>query len=263
MILGARRAWAVAFAAAGFALVTAAPGTGADRRGGRADNPHAHKDRKACIVCHVSAPAEGSAPAKENNLRFGGDMVALCSSCHESYKHMHPVKIAVAPDMKSPEDLPLDRDGKITCVTCHDAMEASGVHRRRRLVGRALCLNCHEETNILAQVNWYPTHLGKGEQGRLELKVVEFRLVGKKVYLGDSVLLYYLARNVETGEYSFGTNVLYDDGSHGDRIARDSIYTLIEKADKGRKKTRIVYTAWVLDSDGRKSNPVTLAVEYE
>ncbi len=263
MTPGARRTWAVALAAAVLALFAAAAGAGADRRGGRADNPHARKDRKACVVCHVSAPAEGSAPAKENNLRFGGDMVALCSSCHDSYRHMHPVKIAVAPDMKSPEELPLDRDGKITCTTCHDAMEASGVHRRRRVVGRALCLNCHVDSDILAQVNWYPTHLAKGEQGRLELKVVEFRLARRKSYLGDSVLLYYYAKNVDTGQIAFGTNVLYDDGTHGDRTAHDSIYTLIEKADKSEKGKRVVYTGWVLDADGRRSNTVTLAVEFE
>jgi len=254
---------AVSLVAALVALLAAASGEAAERRGGKAENPHVRKDQKSCIVCHVSRPAEGSTPMRENNLRFGGDIVALCSSCHDGYKHMHPVRIAVAPDMKSPEDLPLDRDGKITCITCHDAMEASGVHRRRRLVGRALCLNCHEDTNILAQITWYPTHLGKGEQGRLELKVVEFRIVGKKAYLGESVLLYYLARNVDTGEISFGTDVLYDDGSHGDRVGRDSIYTLIEKADKVEKRKRVVYTAWVLDSNGRRSNTVTLAVEYE
>lgn len=251
-----------ALAVAAVVLLAAAGGEAAERRG-RTENPHARKDHKACIVCHISAPAEGTRPARENNLRFGGDIVALCSSCHEGYKHMHPVKIAVAPDMKSPEELPLDKDGKITCITCHDAMEASGVHRRRRLVGRALCLNCHVDSDILAQVNWYPTHLGRGEQGRLELKVVEFRLIGKKSYVGDSVLLYYYAKNVDTGEISFGTNVLYDDGSHGDRVARDSIYTLIEKSEKNAKKKRVVYTGWVLDSDGRRSNTVTLAVEYE
>lgn len=259
----ARGMRAVALVASVVALLAAASSEAAERRGGKTESPHTRKDQNSCIVCHVSRPAEGSAPMRENNLRFGGDIVALCSSCHDGYKHMHPVRIAVAPDMKSPEDLPLDRDGKITCITCHDAMEASEVHRRRRLVGRALCLNCHEDTKILAQVTWYPTHLEKGAQGRLELKVVEFRIVGKKVYLGDSVLLYYLARNVDTGEISFGTDVLYDDGSHGDRIARDSIYTLIEKADKIEKRKRVVYTAWVLDSNERRSNTVTLAVEYE
>lgn len=262
----ARGRWGIALVAAGVVLLAAASGDAAEKRGGKGESPHARKDHRACIVCHVTQPAEGSAPARENNLRFAGDVVALCSSCHEGYKHMHPVKIAVAPDMKSPEDLPLDKNGKITCITCHDAMEGCGVHRRRKLVGRALCLNCHVDSDILAQVNWYPTHLAKGEQGRLELKVVEFRIVGKKKYLGDSVLLYYYAKDVDTGQISFGTNVLYDDGSHGDRVGQDSIYTLIEKAQaagKADKKKRMLYTGWVLDVDGRRSNTVTLAVEYE
>lgn len=240
----------------------AAVGT-AETKEKRADSPHGREDSKACIVCHLSVPPEGSSPSKERNLRFKGDIVALCSSCHDGYRHMHPVKIAVAPDMKSPEELPLDKDGKITCITCHDVMQAAGVHRKRKLVGKELCLNCHVDSDILAQVIWYPTRLKKGEQGRLELKVVEFRVLGKKRHLGESVLLYYYAKNVDTGDIVFGTNILYDDGSHGDRVSRDSIYTLTEEAAKGGKKKRLVYTGWVLDAEGRRSNTVTLAVEYE
>ena len=110
------------------------------------------------------------------------------------YRHMHPVKIALSPDMKSPEDLPLDKDGKITCITCHDVMEGHGVVRKRRMVGRALCLNCHADTDILAEVVWFPPRLKRGEKGRLEVKVVEFRIPRKKSSLGDTVLLYYYAK---------------------------------------------------------------------
>lgn len=241
-------------------LFAVASGGAAEKR--KFDNPHGRTDRKACILCHVSPPAEGET-RRDANLKFGGDVVALCSSCHEGYRHMHPVKIAVAPDLKSPEDLPLDKDGKITCITCHDPMEGTGVHRRKKVVGRALCLNCHVDSDILAQVNWYPTHLKKGGKGRLEIKVVEFRVPAKKRHIGDSVLLYYYAKNVDTGEIVFGTNIIYDDGTHGDRVARDSIYTLNEEAPRTGRKRRIVYTGWVLDAEGRRSNTVTLAVEYE
>jgi len=239
---------------------TAAAGA-AERR--KAESPHGRKDDRACVACHVAVPAEGGKGAKDSGLRFGGDVVALCSSCHGGYRHMHPVKIAVAPDLKSPDDLPLDKAGRITCVTCHDPMAGLAVHRRRRVEGRALCLNCHVDADIFAQVAWYPTRLKKGAKGRLELKAVEFYVPGRKVYLGDSVLLYYYARNVDTGEIHFGTNVLYDDGTHGDRVARDSIYTLIEEGPRTGKKRRLVYTGWVLDARGRRSNTVTLAVEYE
>lgn len=249
--------------AAGAAMLLLVVSAAAENKQGRMDNPHVRGDSKTCIVCHLSTPREGSLPAKESNLQFRGDIVALCSSCHATYRHMHPVKIAVAPNMKSPENLPLDKDGKITCITCHDVMEAMDVHRKRRLVGRELCLNCHADSEILAQVNWYPTYLKKGEQGRLELKVVDFRILGKKKYLGDSVLLYYYAKNVDTGQIVFGTNILYDDGTHGDRVPHDTIYSLTEEASKSEKKRRLVYTGWVLDSAGRRSNTVTLAVEYE
>ncbi|HEY5765735.1 MAG TPA: choice-of-anchor X domain-containing protein, partial [Candidatus Deferrimicrobiaceae bacterium] len=65
------------------------------------------------------------------------------------------------------------------------------------------------------------------------------------------------------GKITFGTNVMYDNGTHGDREARDSIYTLTEEAESEGRKKRVVYTGWVLDSEGRRSNTVTLAVEYE
>lgn len=242
-------------------IVVQAPA--AENRGGTKEDPHLRNQEKSCINCHLSTPLPGSSPSREKNLRFGGDIVSLCSSCHGGYRHMHPVRIAVSPNMKSPEDLPLDREGKITCITCHDVMERMGVHRKRNVQGRALCLNCHADSDILAQVNWYPTHLRKGEHGRLELKVVEFRVPRKKAYLGDSVLLYYYAKNVDTGDITFGTNILYDDGTHGDRAAGDSIYTLTEEAESGGRRKRMVYTGWVLDSEGSRSNTVNLAVEYE
>jgi hypothetical protein len=255
--------WAVAVLAAAMALLVAAQGGTAEKKEKRSESPHGRKDQKSCGVCHVSIPAEGTGQRRNAGLKFGGDIVAICSSCHEGYRHMHPVKIAVAPDMKSPEDLPLDKDGKITCITCHDVMEGAGVHRKRRIVGRQLCLNCHVDSDILAQVSWYPTHLAKGEKGRLELKVVEFRIPARKAYLGDSVLLYYYAKDVDKGDILFGTNILYDDGTHGDRVAHDSIYTLMEEASRKGKKKRLVYTGWVVDSEARRSNTVTLAVEYE
>ncbi|MBI5419660.1 MAG: hypothetical protein HZA60_06185 [Deltaproteobacteria bacterium] len=258
-----RGRWAGAILGGAVALLLAVPGGAAEKKDRKTESPHGRKDAKACLFCHVSAPAEEAARRRDPGLKFGGDIVALCSSCHEGYRHMHPVKIAVAPDMKSPEDLPLDKDGKITCITCHDVMEGLGVHRRRRLVGRQLCLNCHVDSDILAQVNWYPTHLKKGAKGRLELKVVEFRIPARKTYIGNSVLLYYYAKNVDTGAITFGTNILYDDGTHGDRVARDSVYTLIEEAPRNGKRRRVVYTGWALDADGRRSNTVTLAVEYE
>lgn len=246
---------------AGIAVLAISLSAAAAEKKEKRDSPHHRKDGKSCVICHVATPAEG-ASRKEAPVKFGGDIVALCSSCHSGYRHMHPVKIAVAPEMKSPDELPLDKDGKITCVTCHDVMEKMDVHRKRKFVGRQLCLNCHVDSDILAQVVWYPTHLAKGETGRLEIKVVDFRIPAKKRAIGESVLLYYYAKDVDTGDITFGTNVLWDNGTNGDRASRDSIYTLLEKAPKDGKNHRVVYTGWVVDAEGRRSNTVTLAVEF-
>lgn len=256
-----RRAWRGALPVLAVSMILAA---GAGHAAGKGkDNPHGRKDPKACVLCHVAVPVEGSSPRRENNLRFGGDLVALCSSCHAGYRHMHPVRIAVSPDMKSPEELPLDKDGKITCITCHDVMEGHGVVRKRRMVGKALCLNCHDDTDILAEVVWFPSRLKRGQKGRLELKVVEFRIPRRKSSLGGTMLLYYYAKSPSGGEITFGTNLLHDDGTHGDRVAGDSIYTLTEIASGIGARKRVVYTAWVLDNGGRRSNTVSMAVEYE
>ena len=255
--------WAGAVLAGALSTLLAVYGLAAEQKEKRGESPHGRKSSDSCIVCHTQAPSEATGQRPAASLKFGGDIVVLCSSCHDGYRHMHPVKIAIAPDMKKPEDLPLDANGMITCITCHDVMEKAGIHRKRKVTGRLLCLNCHVESDILAQVNWYPTRLKKGESGRLEIKAIEFRIPAKKANLGESILLYYYARDVDTGTITFGTNILYDDGTHGDRVARDSIYTLIEEAPAAGTKRRLVYTAWVIDVSGRKSNTFTLAVEYQ
>jgi hypothetical protein len=251
---------AAAFLAGALALLLSAAPGGSTEPG--VESPHGRRDQKSCIVCHIAKPPKADGQQRPVELRFGGDIVALCSSCHQGYRHMHPVKIALAPDMKRSVDIPLDREHRITCVTCHDVMEREGVHRKRKIAGKQLCLNCHVDSDILAQVNWYPARLSKGEKGRLEIKAVEFRIPASRAYLGSTVFLYYSARNVDTGDIVFGTNILHDDGTHGDRQARDSVYTLIEDASLTGAKRRLVYTGWVMDAKGRRSNTVTLAVEY-
>jgi hypothetical protein len=173
------------------------------------------------------------------------------------------VKLVISPITKGAELLPLGREGKIICITCHDVMEKISVHRKKIATGRELCLSCHVDADIFAQIIWYPTHLKKGETGRLEIKVVEFNLSSNKEYIGDTVLLYFYAKDIDSGNITFGTNVLYDNGTHGDRVKGDSIYTLTESAQVDDKVKRLVYTGWILNSSNKRSNTVTLAIEYE
>lgn len=82
-------------------------------------NPHF--TGKHCEECHVSAPQPGD---KNLKLKFGGDDIAMCNSCHEKENvkgELHPVGIApsVGEAVTIPKELPL-YDGKVTCRTCHD-----------------------------------------------------------------------------------------------------------------------------------------------
>jgi len=75
-----------------------------------------------CGECHIQdAPRGEWAP-----LQFNGDSVRLCNRCHETEfarTDIHPVGVALTGPMKKilPGDFPL-KDGKVTCLTCHDAL---------------------------------------------------------------------------------------------------------------------------------------------
>ena len=80
-----------------------------------------HFTGKDCDVCHETAPEPGD---EDLSLKFGGDDVAMCNSCHQTEYvkgDLHPVNI-VPPKgdaVRVPDELPL-YDGKVTCRTCHD-----------------------------------------------------------------------------------------------------------------------------------------------
>ncbi len=71
-----------------------------------------------CAECHL----DGKPPA----LRYNGDPIKVCSSCHEkeiARTDVHPVGIVLKDDMndRMPSSWPL-RDGKVTCLTCHEPL---------------------------------------------------------------------------------------------------------------------------------------------
>jgi len=81
-----------------------------------------HFTGKDCDVCHEGTPREGDA---DKQLKYGGDDIAMCNSCHgnESLKgDLHPAGITPPPPggaVNIPSGLPL-YGGNITCRTCHD-----------------------------------------------------------------------------------------------------------------------------------------------
>lgn len=79
-----------------------------------------HFTGKDCDICHEVAPKPGD---KDLRLKFGGDDVAMCNSCHQTEYmkgDLHPVNIAPpeGDSIRVPDELPL-YEGKVTCRTCH------------------------------------------------------------------------------------------------------------------------------------------------
>jgi hypothetical protein len=79
-------------------------------------NPHG--DYMSCAACHAS-PDGG-----RENLRYGGNTLQLCQSCHDgrqAAREPHPVNFAPSTRTagKIPPDFPLER-GMLTCLSCHN-----------------------------------------------------------------------------------------------------------------------------------------------
>lgn len=93
-----------------------------------------------CETCHLSFPK----PGKEG--KFIREISYLCRECHAvSDKNSHP--IGTVPSMPMPDGFPVDRGGKMTCVTCHDPHSrlSSGdvEYLRTRARGKEFCELCH------------------------------------------------------------------------------------------------------------------------
>ena len=118
---------------------------------GRYANPHGKGDYSSCAGCHLSVST--SREEMRGNLRYGGDDMRICHSCHGAMDACHPVLVALAEGMNPGKGLPLTPDGKIKCLTCHDPMPemGTGVMVRRKdpgEPGNALCFRCHDKTDL-------------------------------------------------------------------------------------------------------------------
>jgi hypothetical protein len=125
---------------------------------------------KMCLYCHEKKPNEKTATYKE--VTFIGDMRELCRRCHPikgnhpgDFDHMAKAPSAKALAYMSVMEktygiiLPLAKDGKMTCITCHNPHEkgviaadkasakGAGSKYRTRLP-KILCIECHQMLKI-------------------------------------------------------------------------------------------------------------------
>lgn len=114
--------------------------------------PAHDKAELRCLDCHVGIPLP------ESPLALHNDLSSICSGCHRHSHYQsaqqassghHP--IGVKPAMPVPLDMVLDKDGAMTCATCHLYHEAGRGHEDmpiaylRRPSGKSLCLTCHKK----------------------------------------------------------------------------------------------------------------------
>jgi hypothetical protein len=138
----------------------------------RALNPHhqvlsgGRLDERLCLYCHGKKPDEKTATYQQ--VTFIGEMGSLCRRCH-SVEGKHPGNfdhMAEAPSAKMLSHmaamekryaiiLPLARNGKMTCITCHnphqrgviaeDKPSAKGADSKyRERLPDILCITCHQ-----------------------------------------------------------------------------------------------------------------------
>ena len=118
-----------------------------------------------CLYCHTDMPDENRAHYED--LKFIGNLEMICQRCHNirgshagNFNHLVKPSAAALARMQAMEKkfdiiLPLDKNGQLTCITCHNphdkdviragspAAKGAGSKYRQRLPGR-LCIECHQ-----------------------------------------------------------------------------------------------------------------------
>jgi hypothetical protein len=119
---------------------------------------------KSCLFCHVRVPEVKKDGAFLPASEFNDTLTGTCTQCHENFPHpevnhvVNPTTVMrdtiEAYSKKREVDLPLDFDGKVTCVTCHNphskgllsgpkAVGADEAKKLRLATFNEICSPCH------------------------------------------------------------------------------------------------------------------------
>jgi predicted CXXCH cytochrome family protein len=113
---------------------------------------HDDTENTKCLDCHFTLPFDRS------KLSYTEDVGGICKKCHTEFPcssenedkgFAHPLE--VTPSMNIPLDMPLNKNGMITCITCHSYhaefwdSEYNNESLLRRTKGVKLCYTCHKK----------------------------------------------------------------------------------------------------------------------
>ncbi|MBI5211854.1 MAG: cytochrome c3 family protein [Nitrospirae bacterium] len=88
---------------------------------------------KDCTICHLS----------HNGGSVKKPLTELCVTCHKERIQEGEHVVDIIPKYQVPQNLPLTKDGKLTCITCHDQHSKEPV--MLRLEPMTLCNSCHKK----------------------------------------------------------------------------------------------------------------------
>jgi predicted CXXCH cytochrome family protein len=90
---------------------------------------------------------EQSIPAKHTALKNNYDTnITSCLGCHKDFQSesSHPINVKPKRGMIFPDDYPVLDNGRMHCMTCHDAHGSKNEFRIRRSTNKELCIGCHK-----------------------------------------------------------------------------------------------------------------------
>ncbi|MEE9542712.1 MAG: cytochrome c3 family protein [Thermodesulfobacteriota bacterium] len=99
-------------------------------------SPHVNGGEGFCLDCHTPRPPE---------LVY--DHVDTCTNCHIGNIENHPVTrhpIDKEVTINTPSPLPLTKEKRLVCSTCHDPHDEHGFSSMLRVPYHQLCIQCHK-----------------------------------------------------------------------------------------------------------------------
>ena len=98
--------------------------------------PDVPEIKKDCSICHVVHRGVAG-------VLLIRPLPELCTECHPDRTGKGEHSIGIKP--KDTIDLPLDKQGKITCTTCHAPHGEGGFPKMLRKKADEICISCHKK----------------------------------------------------------------------------------------------------------------------
>lgn len=111
---------------------------------------HNFTGKVGCFECHEKIPLKGTSSLIKPNIE------KVCIKCHPDVEKRLSHPVGMIPKILVPLDLPLDKEGRVSCITCHNIHMSSlnkitgaKTHYLRRVSkGRKFCYSCHNKIPI-------------------------------------------------------------------------------------------------------------------